>query len=67
MADTAGAKDLIGKTQEFSLAKFVEYVFPKSVVEAMATNEILQIVIFSIFFGVAMSAWATFQTGDTCA
>jgi Na+/H+-dicarboxylate symporter len=56
MADTAGAKDLIGKTQEFSLARFVEHVFPKSVIEAMANNEILQIVIFSIFFGVAMSA-----------
>lgn len=55
-ADTAGAQDLIGKTQQFSLAKFVEHVFPRSVVEAMATNEILQIVIFSIFFGVAMSA-----------
>src|SRR6185295_15929478 len=55
-ADTAGAKDLIGKTQEFSLAKFVEHVFPKSVIEAMANNEILQIVIFSIFFGVALSA-----------
>jgi len=26
-ADTAGAKDLIGKTQEFSLARFVEHVF----------------------------------------
>lgn len=55
-ADAAGAKDLIGKTQEFSLSKFVEHVFPKSVIEAMANNEILQIVIFSIFFGVAMSA-----------
>jgi Na+/H+-dicarboxylate symporter len=55
-ADTAGAKDLIGKTQEFSLAKFVEHVFPKSIFEAMVNNEILQIVIFSIFFGVACSA-----------
>ncbi len=55
-ADTAGAKDLIGKTQEFSLLKFVEHVFPKSLVEAMATNEILQIVVFSIFFGVAMTS-----------
>ena len=55
-ADTAGAKDLIGKTQEFSLAKFVEHVVPKSVFEAMANNEILQIVIFSIFFGVAATA-----------
>jgi Na+/H+-dicarboxylate symporter len=55
-ADTAGAKELIGKTQEFSLAKFVEHVFPRSIIEAMATNEILQIVVFSIFFGVAMTA-----------
>ena len=55
-ADTAGAKDLIGKTQEFSLAKFVEHVVPKSVFEAMATNEILQLVVFSIFFGVAATA-----------
>jgi len=54
-ADTAGAKDLIGKTQEFSMLKFVEHVFPKSVIESMATNEILQIVVFSIFFGVAMT------------
>lgn len=52
-ADNAGLKDLQGKTQEFSLEKFVEHVVPKSVVEAMATNEILQLVIFSIFFGVA--------------
>ena len=55
-ADTAGAKDLIGKTQEFSLARFVEHVVPKSVVEAMANNEILQIVVFSIFFGIAATA-----------
>jgi Na+/H+-dicarboxylate symporter len=55
-ADTAGAKELIGKTQEFSLAKFIEHVFPRSVIEAMATNEILQLVVFSIFFGVAATA-----------
>ncbi len=55
-ADMAAAGDLIGKTQEFSLAKFVEHVFPRSVFEAMATNEILQLVIFSIFFGVAATA-----------
>ncbi len=56
IADTAGAKDLIGKTQEFSLARFVEHVIPKSVFEAMANNEILQLVIFSIFFGIAATA-----------
>ena len=50
------AKDLIGKTTGFSLQNFVEHVVPKSVFEAMATNEILQLVVFSIFFGVATAA-----------
>ena len=50
------AKDLIGKTEGFSLQKFVEHVFPKSIFEAMSTNEILQIVVFSIFFGIATAA-----------
>ncbi len=55
-ADTTGAKDLLGNTKSFSLVNFVEHVFPKSMIEAMANNEILQIVIFSIFFGVAAAA-----------
>lgn len=55
-ADTSGATELIGKTQNFSLGKFVEHVFPKSIFEAMTNNEILQIVVFSVFFGVAATA-----------
>ncbi|HEY1019629.1 MAG TPA: dicarboxylate/amino acid:cation symporter [Sediminibacterium sp.] len=55
-ADVSGAKDLLGKTQEFNIQKFIEHVFPKSVIEAMANNEILQLVIFSIFFGIATAA-----------
>lgn len=55
-ADMAGAKDLMGKAQEFSMARFIEHVFPKSIIDAMANNEILQIVIFSVFFGVATAA-----------
>ena len=54
--DLEGAKDLMGKTKEFSLDKFVEHVVPRSVIEAMANNEILQLVIFSVFFGVAITA-----------
>jgi len=34
-ADTAGAKDVISKTQEFSLSGFVEHVFPTSLIKAM--------------------------------
>ncbi|MBO9566119.1 MAG: dicarboxylate/amino acid:cation symporter [Niastella sp.] len=55
-ADNAGVKDLMTKNQEFSVEKFVEHIVPRSFVEAMATNEILQLVVFSIFFGVAMTA-----------
>jgi Na+/H+-dicarboxylate symporter len=54
--DVAGAKDFLSNSKGFSLQGFIEHVFPKSVIEAMATNEILQLVVFSIFFGVAMTA-----------
>lgn len=39
-----------------SLKTFLYHVFPSSVIEAMAQNEILQIVVFSLFFGVATAA-----------
>jgi Na+/H+-dicarboxylate symporter len=39
-----------------SLKDFIAHVFPKSFAEAMANNEILQIVVFSLFFGVATAA-----------
>jgi Na+/H+-dicarboxylate symporter len=44
------------KTSSFSLQAFFTHLVPKSVAEAMATNEILQIVVFSIFFGTAITA-----------
>ena len=40
----------------FDAVKFFTHIVPTSVIDAMATNEILQLVIFSIFFGVAMAA-----------
>ncbi|WP_443939232.1 dicarboxylate/amino acid:cation symporter [Pedobacter sp. MW01-1-1] len=39
-----------------SVKDFIAHVFPKSIAESMATNEILQIVVFSLFFGVATAA-----------
>ncbi len=44
------------KTSAFTLKDFVIHLVPKSIAEAMANNEILQIVVFSIFFGTALSA-----------
>ena len=43
-------------TAAFGLREFVTHLVPKSAIEAMANNEILQIVVFSVFFGVAMTA-----------
>jgi Na+/H+-dicarboxylate symporter len=48
--------DVIGKTQALTLKDFIAHLFPKSIVEAMATNEVLQIVVFSLFFGVACAS-----------
>jgi len=35
------------------LVNFLHHVFPVSIIDAMAHNEILQIVVFAVFFGVA--------------
>ena len=43
------------KTGGLSLKEFVVHMFPKSFFEAMATNEILQILVFSLFFGLALT------------
>jgi Na+/H+-dicarboxylate symporter len=39
-----------------SFKDFVTHVFPRSIIEAMASNEILQIVVFSVFMGVALAS-----------
>jgi len=43
-------------TSKFTLKDFVSHLVPKSFAEAMAMNEILQIVVFSMFFGVALAS-----------
>ena len=56
MESVAPADDLVKNTGSFSLENFVTHIVPKSLFEAMADNEILQIVIFSIMFGIALSS-----------
>jgi Na+/H+-dicarboxylate symporter len=41
---------------KFTLKEFVTHLVPSSIVDAMARNEILQIVVFSVFVGTAVSA-----------
>lgn len=54
--DLSSASEVTAKTQNISFENFIEHIVPKSIFEALATNEILQIVIFSIFFGLAAAS-----------
>jgi Na+/H+-dicarboxylate symporter len=44
------------RTGAISFRDFITHVFPTSIVQAMAGNEILQILVFAVFFGFAMGA-----------
>jgi Na+/H+-dicarboxylate symporter len=44
------------KVSSLTLKEFVVHMVPRSIFEAMANNEILQIVVFSIFAGIAVTA-----------
>jgi len=43
-------------TSKFTVKDFVSHMVPRSFAESMANNEILQIVVFSMFFGVALAS-----------
>jgi Na+/H+-dicarboxylate symporter len=45
-----------GSAQSFGVADFMTHLVPRSIIEAMANNEILQIVVFSVFIGTAAAA-----------
>ena len=43
-------------TGKFTLKEFISHLVPKSFAEAMAHNEILQIVVFSMFYDISLAA-----------
>ncbi len=51
-----GTETGLTTTKLNGVSDFVAHMIPKSFVDAMAHNEILQIVIFSLFFGVAVAS-----------
>jgi Na+/H+-dicarboxylate symporter len=55
LPDASAASTL--KTSSLSLKEFITHLVPRSVFEAMANNEILQIVIFAVFFGASAAAF----------
>jgi Na+/H+-dicarboxylate symporter len=52
LPDAAASTNL--KTSALNVKDFVTHMFPRSITEAMATNEIMQILVFAVFFGVAL-------------
>jgi len=55
-APEAGAAAQTVDMSKFTLKGFVTHLVPASIVQAMADNEILQIVVFSVFVGTAVAA-----------
>jgi Na+/H+-dicarboxylate symporter len=53
---TAGGDIGALATGDFTFRHFVLEVFPTSAIDAMAKNNVLQILVFSLFFGIALSA-----------
>ncbi|WP_417430171.1 dicarboxylate/amino acid:cation symporter [Halpernia sp.] len=53
--DVSSADELLKSSKGFSLGDFVNHVIPKSLFEAFAQNEVLQIVVFSVMFGIALA------------
>ena len=56
LVDSAGHAAGTVDASKLTLKEFVTHLVPKSIVEAMANNEILQIVVFSVFVGTAVAA-----------
>ena len=56
LAIPAGDASTGFKAGALSIEEFISHTIPTSIVDAMSRNEILQIVVFSVFFGIAMAA-----------
>jgi Na+/H+-dicarboxylate symporters len=54
--DDAAVASTAVDMSKFTLREFVTHLVPSSIFDAMARNEILQIVVFSVFVGVAVAA-----------
>lgn len=53
----ADASAPVVKATALNLKDFITHMFPTSFFDAMAKNEVLQVVVFSVFFGVAIASY----------
>jgi Na+/H+-dicarboxylate symporter len=54
--DVAAPTQALGEVKKLDFFEFIEHVFPKNVVGAMADNNVLQILVFALFAGVGLTA-----------
>jgi Na+/H+-dicarboxylate symporter len=54
--DVSSATEKIVSAPKFNIREFVLHIFPDNFVKSMAANDILQIIVFTIFFAAAISA-----------
>jgi Na+/H+-dicarboxylate symporter len=55
-AHFAASSEAVGEVKKLDMFEFIEHVFPKNIIAAMADNNVLQILVFSLFAGVGLTA-----------
>ena len=54
--DVTAPTQAVGEVKKLDFFEFIEHVFPKNVIGAMADNNVLQILVFALFAGVGLTA-----------
>lgn len=54
--DLTAPKQAIGEVRKLDMFEFVEHIFPKNLITAMGENNVLQILVFSLFAGIGLTA-----------
>ena len=54
--DLAAPAKAVGEVKKLDLFEFIEHIFPKNIITAMGENNVLQVLVFSLFAGVGLTA-----------
>ena len=54
--DITAPAPAVGEVSKLDMFEFIEHVFPKNIIQAMADNNVLQILVFALFAGIGLMA-----------
>ena len=54
--DLTASAASVGEVKKLDMFEFIEHIFPKNIIQAMADNNVLQILVFSLFAGIGIMA-----------